>query len=97
MARRARVAKIVRKTKETDITLELNLDGSGSHKVSTAVPFFDHMLDLLAKHALFDLKIKAKGDIVLGSANIWSATMNKSGDVWSLSFSHGGMSLHGSA
>jgi len=63
MALKARKAKISRKTKETNITLELNLDGSGAHTVSTAIPFFDHMLSLMAKHGLLDLKLKAKGDL----------------------------------
>lgn len=58
-----RKAKIKRKTSETDITLELNLDGKGTGSVSTGIPFFDHMLNLFAKHGIFDLKIKAKGDI----------------------------------
>lgn len=52
-----------RKTAETDIKLELSLDGSGSSEIQTGVPFFDHMLTLFAKHGLFDLKLKAKGDI----------------------------------
>ncbi len=52
-----------RKTAETDIKLELSLDGSGSSEIQTGVPFFDHMLTLFAKHGLFDLKVKAKGDI----------------------------------
>ncbi len=59
----SRVAEVSRKTTETDITLEFNLDGSGNFAVDTSVPFLDHMLSLMAKHGLFDLKIKAKGDI----------------------------------
>jgi imidazoleglycerol-phosphate dehydratase len=62
MAKKTRKAIIKRKTKETDITLELNLDGSGAHRVSTTIPFMDHMLSLMAKHGLMDLKLKAKGD-----------------------------------
>jgi imidazoleglycerol-phosphate dehydratase len=58
-----RTAKLKRTTRETDISLELNLDGSGVYAIDTGIPFFDHMLDLLAKHALLDLKIKAKGDL----------------------------------
>lgn len=58
-----RKAKVTRKTTETDITLELNLDGSGSNDMKTSIPFFDHMLSLLAKHGLFDLKVRAKGDV----------------------------------
>jgi len=58
-----RVAKIARKTRETDITVELNLDGSGDYRISTGIPFLNHMLELFAKHALVDLKIKARGDL----------------------------------
>ncbi len=57
-----RIAHIKRKTKETNIDLRLNLDGRGSSKISTTLPFLDHMLVLLAKHGLFDLTIKASGD-----------------------------------
>ena len=58
-----RIAKIERNTKETQISLEINLDGSGSYVVDTGIPFFDHMLCLFARHGLFDLKIKASGDV----------------------------------
>src|SRR4030066_2287822 len=58
-----RKAKIERKTKETDIKIELELDGTGKHSVDTSIPFLDHMLSLMSKHGLFDLKIKAKGDV----------------------------------
>ncbi len=57
-----RTSNIDRKTNETSISLSLNLDGEGKRSVSTGIGFFDHMLDLLAKHALFDLEIKATGD-----------------------------------
>lgn len=59
----ARKAQINRKTKETDIMLNLNLDGRGTYDIRTSIPFLDHMLSLFAKHGLFDLKIKARGDI----------------------------------
>ena len=59
----ARTAKIRRKTAETEIELELNLDGSGQANISTGVGFFDHMLTLLAKHAAIDLTVKAAGDL----------------------------------
>jgi imidazoleglycerol-phosphate dehydratase len=59
----ARTAERSRSTKETKITLSLNLDGSGTSEVSTGVGFLDHMLDLLAKHALLDLSVKAEGDL----------------------------------
>lgn len=58
-----RIASIVRETKETKISLELNLDGSGESDIDTGIPFFDHMLTLFARHGLFDLKIKAEGDV----------------------------------
>ena len=58
-----RKAKIERKTKETDIKVELDLDGTGKYVVDTSIPFLDHMLSLMCKHGLFDLKIKAKGDV----------------------------------
>ena len=58
-----RKAQIYRKTKETDIKIELNIDGKGKSDVSTSIPFLDHLLNNFAKHGLFDLKIRAKGDI----------------------------------
>ncbi|MGR3318290.1 MAG: imidazoleglycerol-phosphate dehydratase HisB [Candidatus Anammoxibacter sp.] len=58
-----RKAKITRKTTETDIELYLNIDGEGESTISTGVGFLDHMLDLFAKHANFDLTIKATGDL----------------------------------
>ena len=58
-----RTAKCHRKTAETDIELELVIDGSGKADINTGVPFFDHMLTLFTKHGLFDLKVKAVGDI----------------------------------
>ena len=58
-----RIATIERNTKETQIHMELNLDGTGVSEIDTGIPFFDHMLTLFAKHGLFDLKIKATGDI----------------------------------
>lgn len=58
-----RVAEVHRKTKETDIRVELDLDGSGRYSVDTGVKFFDHMLESFAKHGLFDLTLTAKGDL----------------------------------
>ncbi len=58
-----RVATIARKTKETEIRIRIDLDGTGQYSVSTGIPFFDHMLESFARHALFDLEIEAKGDI----------------------------------
>lgn len=58
-----RVAKIERKTAETEVALELNLDGTGQANVATGVGFLDHMLTLLARHGLFDLNVRAQGDV----------------------------------
>src|SRR5262245_9033851 len=58
----ARTAKIDRKTRETQIKLELNLDGSGAGEGKTGVGFLDHMLELFARHGALDLKVEAKGD-----------------------------------
>jgi len=57
-----RTAALKRKTKETEIELVLNLDGSGIHQVKTPVPFLSHMLEAFSKHSGFDLKVTAKGD-----------------------------------
>ncbi|HOF20015.1 MAG TPA: bifunctional histidinol-phosphatase/imidazoleglycerol-phosphate dehydratase HisB [Bacteroidales bacterium] len=58
-----RTASFSRKTKETDISLHLNIDGSGKSSISTGIGFFDHMLDQIARHAGFDLSVRAKGDL----------------------------------
>lgn len=58
-----RKADLSRKTAETDISVSLNLDGSGAYDVQTGVGFFDHMLDQLARHSLIDLHLRAKGDL----------------------------------
>lgn len=58
-----RTAKIHRKTAETDICLQLNLDGRGKSRIATGIRFFDHMLDLVARHGAFDLVVEAKGDL----------------------------------
>ena len=58
-----RIAEIHRKTKETDVRVVLNLDGDGQSQVSTGLPFLDHMLDLFARHGLFDLEVACKGDL----------------------------------
>tara|TARA_B100000686_G_C16335424_1_gene735222 strand:- start:110 stop:700 length:591 start_codon:yes stop_codon:yes gene_type:complete len=58
----ARKAKIQRKTKETNISVETNLDGKGRYDIDTKIGFLDHMLEQLAKHSLIDIKIKARGD-----------------------------------
>ncbi len=58
-----RTAQEIRTTRETDISLRLNLDGSGSYEIKTGVGFFDHMLEGFARHGLFDLELKVKGDL----------------------------------
>lgn len=58
-----RESQINRKTKETQIALTLNVDGTGSYKIKTPLPFFNHMLEAFSKHGLFDIVIKADGDI----------------------------------
>ncbi|HRJ13093.1 MAG TPA: imidazoleglycerol-phosphate dehydratase, partial [Alphaproteobacteria bacterium] len=58
-----RHATLHRRTAETTIDIELDVDGSGTSSIDTGVPFFDHMLTLFAKHGLFDLKVKTVGDI----------------------------------
>ena len=58
----SRKAKILRKTKETNISVEVNLDGKGKYQIKTKIGFLDHMLEQLAKHSLIDMKISAKGD-----------------------------------
>ena len=58
----SRIGKVSRKTKETSISVEVNIDGKGQYKIDTGIGFLDHMLEQLSKHSLIDLKVKAKGD-----------------------------------
>ena len=60
-----RKAIVKRETRETQIRAELDVDGSGSYEIETGLPFFNHMLELFAKHSLFDLKLKATGDLAV--------------------------------
>jgi len=60
-----RTAAISRKTRETDIAVSLNLDGTGVYSVSTGIPFLDHMLELFSRHSLIDLNVKATGDLAV--------------------------------
>ncbi len=62
---KARVASVSRKTTETDIVVKVAVDGAGSATVDTGIPFLDHMLALFAKHGLFDLEVKARGDVAV--------------------------------
>ena len=59
----SRTAKVARKTKESEVVVELDLDGTGKVDVDTGVPFFDHMLTSLGSHACFDLTVTARGDL----------------------------------
>jgi imidazoleglycerol-phosphate dehydratase len=63
ISKKNRHGKIARTTRETDIRLEVTIDGEGKSAISTGIPFFDHMLELFAKHGFFDLVIECKGDI----------------------------------
>jgi imidazoleglycerol-phosphate dehydratase len=60
---RERTATLSRKTRETDIQVDLDLDGSGQYEIQTGIPFFDHMLESFTKHGLFDLRLQASGDL----------------------------------
>ena len=59
----ARQAQVTRNTNETQISVSVNLDGSGKSSLATGVPFLDHMLDQIARHGVFDLEVTAKGDL----------------------------------
>jgi imidazoleglycerol-phosphate dehydratase len=61
----SRLAKIERNTTETQISLALTIDGEGESSIETGIPFFDHMLELFARHGIFDLEVKATGDIAV--------------------------------
>ncbi len=80
-----RAAKVNRKTKETNISCEIIIDGTGQNEISTGIGFFDHMLEIFSHHSLIDLKIKAKGDThvdlhhtVEDTAYVLAEAMNKS-------------------
>ncbi|MCC5790422.1 MAG: imidazoleglycerol-phosphate dehydratase HisB [Opitutales bacterium] len=59
----SRTSQLTRETSETKINLSLNLDGTGDSSIKTGIPFFDHMLELFARHGLYDLEVKAEGDL----------------------------------
>ena len=94
-----RIASVIRKTKETDISVKLNIDGTGKADIETGIGFFDHMLEAFAKHGLFDLEVKVKGDlnvdghhtvedtgIVLGQALLQAIGEKKVSDVMEVKF-----------
>jgi len=60
-----RTARVTRKTRETNITVSLDLDGRGASSIETGLPFIDHMLELLSRHSLIDLSVKARGDLAV--------------------------------
>jgi len=78
----SRTAVIERKTTETDITLELGLDGTGSCSVQTPVPFLNHMLEQVARHGFFDLRLRAQGDVEIDDHH----TVEDVGIVFGLAF-----------
>jgi imidazoleglycerol-phosphate dehydratase/histidinol-phosphatase len=77
-----RTAQLVRKTNETDVQIELNLDGTGKSAVKTGLPFFDHMLDQLARHGNMDLSIKVKGDLAVDEHHTIEDTAIALGEVF---------------
>ncbi|MGB8375656.1 MAG: bifunctional histidinol-phosphatase/imidazoleglycerol-phosphate dehydratase HisB [Salegentibacter sp.] len=79
----ARTAEIRRKTNETDIFIKLNLDGTGKSQISTGIPFFDHMLDQLARHGQMDLEIEVKGDLEVDEHHTIEDTAIALGEVFS--------------
>ena len=78
-----RSAEVRRDTKETQIRVKLDLDGSGASKLDTGVPFFDHMLDQIARHGVFDLEIEAKGDLQIDAHH----TVEDVGSRWARLYS----------
>ena len=62
-----RIAKLHRKTKETDIAVTLNIDGTGKSQIQTGIGFFDHMLEGFSKHGFFDLNLSCDGDLIVDS------------------------------
>ena len=60
-----RTGSLTRTSSETDITVEVNLDGTGRHQIETPIPFLSHMLEQLPRHGLFDLTVRASGDVAI--------------------------------
>lgn len=78
----SRTAEVQRKTNETDIQIQVNLDGSGKSTIDTGIPFFDHMLDQLARHGQMDLEIKVKGDLEVDEHHTIEDTAIALGEVF---------------
>ena len=72
-----RIAEVARKTKETDITVEVNVDGTGKSEPKTGIRFLDHMMDSLATHGLMDVKVTAKGDLTHHTVEDVAITLSK--------------------
>ena len=83
-----RSAQISRKTNETDIFINLNLDGTGKSKIDTGIAFFDHMLDQIARHGQMDLTIQVKGDLEVDEHHTIEDTAIALGEVFNLSLIH---------
>ena len=66
-----RTAELTRKTSETDIEIELDIDGTGKYEIDTGVNFFNHMLESFSRHSFIDLKVKAVGDIEIDDHHAW--------------------------
>ena len=83
-----RSARVERTTKETSITVDLNLDGTGVAEVSTGIPFYDHMLDQLGRHGGFDLRIAATGDLHIDTHHTVEDLYIGNFFVWSVESTH---------
>ena len=77
-----RTAEVSRNTAETQITVKVNLDGTGKASLSTGIGFFDHMLDQIARHGLIDLDIQAKGDLHIDGHHTVEDVASRSGRRW---------------
>ena len=78
-----RIAKVLRKTKETEIEIMLNVDGKGKYQIETPIGFFTHMLESFAKHGLFDIQLNVKGDLQAGQHHTVEDTGTSLGQAFS--------------